>query len=102
MQVTKLIVKLERHEAAHTSARTWWSIEKDGKRMKIVDARQLGLIRRLHSTDVCEKTHWNEYYEVLDPTIVFIKHRISNRGNYSEERYTPEELRTEEILPKEV
>ena len=95
----KLIVKLERHEAAHTGARTWWTILKDGKKISLVEARNLGLIRKLHSTDVCEKTHWSEYYEVIDTSIVFVKHRISNRGNYSRTLYKPEELRTDEPLP---
>jgi len=90
----KMIVRLDFHTARKTDARTWWTVvSQAGEKLELEEAMGRGLIRCVWKTlDPGEKTHWYEYYEVLVPGLKFIRHRISNRGNYHRAIYTVEEL----------
>jgi hypothetical protein len=92
----RMRVRLERHEANKTSARTWWTVLYNDKEIPIAKARELNLIQRIRTTATCEKTHWYEEYEVINPLIKFVKHRITNRGNYHRTVYEARDLMVEE------
>jgi hypothetical protein len=91
-----MIVKLEIHEARHTPARTWWTIIYYERELSLEEAETKNIIRRVSDTAECGKTHWYVYYEVINPMIKFVMHRISNRGNYSKTIVEPKELETTE------
>jgi hypothetical protein len=88
----KMRIRLERHEANKTGARTWWTIIYEGKEISIAKARELNLIQRIGTTVDGKKTHWIEEYEVINPLIKLVKHRITNRGNYHRTVYYPSDL----------
>jgi len=90
----RMIVRLDFHVARKTDARTWWTVLAfDCGELELSEACERGLIRRVfHTLGECEKTHWYEYFIVLVPGLKFVRHRISNRGNYSREEFEPEEL----------
>jgi hypothetical protein len=88
-----IIVKLERHKANNTPAETYWKvIDPLGFDISIAHAEEMGYIKYLYSDKVERKTHWNEYYAVFNSSIIFLRIRISNRGNFSIERFKPEQL----------
>ncbi|MEM4591730.1 MAG: hypothetical protein QW555_07880 [Nitrososphaerota archaeon] len=86
------LVRLDFHYAKNTDARTWWTLE-DGRPLSAVG-------RRIYSTASESKTHWLEYW-MFDDDIELVRHRISNRGNYSRTSFKASELRAshEEIPP---
>ncbi|MCM8802819.1 MAG: hypothetical protein NC827_05885 [Candidatus Omnitrophica bacterium] len=69
----KVLVKLDYHLAKRTSAKTWWTLEDGTEPENLV-----------YTTGDYSKTHWYRYY-LLPSSITLIRHRISNRGNYSRE-----------------
>ena len=74
----KIIVKLERHNAIKTNAKTFWKLPKDTK--------------LIYSTKHLVKTHWIEYYLVNEnDTLVMI--RISNRNNHSTYKFKASDLK---------
>lgn len=91
-----MIVKLEFHEARHTPAKTWWTVIYYEKEISLEEAETNNIIRRVYDTAECGKTHWYVYYEVINPMIKFVMHRISNRGNYSRTVIEPKELEAKE------
>jgi hypothetical protein len=91
-----MIVKLEIHNAKRTPAKTWWTVKLYGKEILLDEAETLNVIQRIYDTSAPNKTHYEIYYEVINPLIKFIKHRISNRGNYSRIEYDPAELEVKE------
>lgn len=90
-----ILVRIDRHEARHTDARTWWTTS-DGKPLETIG-------RRVWSSAAYPKTHWEEFWEVPNDTLL-IRHRISNRGNYNREIYSASQLQAspDEIPPTEV
>jgi hypothetical protein len=92
------IVKLERHKSINTNAETFWKVkDPDGIMISLAHAEEMGYIKYLLTTEAKSKTHWEEYYAVLNPFIKFVKVRISNRGNMHTEIYKPEELEVKGI-----
>jgi hypothetical protein len=89
-------VRLERHEARHTGARTWWTVIYNDRELRIADACAINLIQFVDNTCKPDKTHWYEEYEVINPLIKFVKHRITNRGNYHRTVYEARDLMVEE------
>jgi hypothetical protein len=57
----------------------------------------MGYIQYLYTDKLKDKTHWNEYYAVLNDSIKFKKIRISNRGNWSIEHYRIQDLEVKGI-----
>ncbi|MEM0112966.1 MAG: hypothetical protein QW253_00005 [Metallosphaera sp.] len=98
MNEEKILVKIDRHEANKTSARTWWTIKLKSSDDKEVDINEA--LTPLFSTHKGGKTHWHEYY-LVPVSAILIRHRISNRGNYSRSTYTPQDVKAswDEIPP---
>ncbi|MEM3943748.1 MAG: hypothetical protein QXJ59_06660 [Thermofilaceae archaeon] len=94
--MTMPVVKLDRHEAIRTCARTYWKVvagrEMTVEVMTVEEAVKKGLLKPLLATYGQGKTHWEEYYEVTDPEVTFVRVRISNRGNVEVRKLTPAEL----------
>jgi hypothetical protein len=90
---SKIVVKLDRHEARKTDASTRWFLKSSGKTYELEEAEKQGLVKRIYSTHACNKTHWDEYFEVINPSVTFIRIRVSNRGNVSTFEYPPEMLK---------
>jgi hypothetical protein len=79
-----IIVKLDRHEARHTSASTKWKTPKGSK--------------LVYSTRNMNKTHWWEYWLVKSNDIL-LRIRISNKGNIDIKQFPAQSLRiTDEEL----
>ncbi|MEM4853529.1 MAG: hypothetical protein QXQ60_08170, partial [Thermofilum sp.] len=76
-----IVVKLDRHEARKTNARTFWKVVTEKGEMTVEEAVEAGLLKPLLATYGQGKTHWEEYYEVTAPEVTLIRVRISNRGN---------------------
>jgi len=75
-----MIICLWFHLAKKTTAKTWWSVRYQGKAYGLQEAQKLGLLRFVRSTRSEEKTHWDEYYEVLNPDVFLVCNRITNAG----------------------
>jgi enoyl-CoA hydratase/carnithine racemase len=91
-----IIVKLDRHEARKTDAATRWFIYFAGAYYDAETAEKIGLVRRVYSTHSANKTHWDEYLEVLNKDILLFRVRVSNRGNVSKQHFKPEALKAPE------
>ena len=74
----KILVKIEKHQARRTIARTLWGVPSDAI--------------LIHSTVNPLKTHWYEYY-VCNANSVWTRVRISNRGNWSITKMKADQLR---------
>ncbi|MCL7390182.1 MAG: hypothetical protein LZ173_09700 [Thaumarchaeota archaeon] len=92
----RIIVELDFHTAKHTPARTYWRVLHEDKEIELHEAEMLDLIRYIDDNFDCRKTHWTVRYEVLDHTIMFVRYRISNRGNKYVSYISPQRLRREE------
>jgi hypothetical protein len=75
------IVKLEFHNAVHTNASTTWLINIGDRLISLREARENGIIALVYSTKSFNKTHWVEYYQVLQSFDALVKLRVSNRSN---------------------
>jgi len=71
----KVLVKLDYHFARRTSAKTWWTY---------LNGEALPDELLVFSTAEHGKTHEYRYY-VLPYGEVILRHRISNRGNYTKQ-----------------
>lgn len=91
------IVALERHEAEKTSAYTRWAVLYAGMKLGLGLAHDLGLIRIIHVEPHEKRTHWRIFVEVKKEGISFVMMRMSNRGNYSETIYSPEDLKVTDL-----
>jgi hypothetical protein len=91
-----IVVKIDRHEARHTDASTRWYIYFGGAYYDIATAEKTGLIKSVGSTHASNKTHWNEYLEILNKDILLFRVRVSNRGNVSRQHFKPEALKAPE------
>lgn len=67
----KVLVKLDFHYARKTNAKTWWTF---------LDGSELP--EPIYSTADSKKTHYYNYY-ILRYGEILLRHRISNRNNYS-------------------
>jgi hypothetical protein len=76
-----MIVKLDRHEAKATGASTRWILPPGA--------------RLIHSTHTTNKTHWYEYWEVPEGSVL-TRVRVSNRGNVHVSEIPAEQLRAPE------
>jgi hypothetical protein len=74
-----ILVKIDRHEARKTPARTRWIIGDNEAKY-------------VHSTYNARKTHWEEYWLVKKDSIL-IRIRISNRGNIEAKEFKAEQLK---------
>jgi hypothetical protein len=74
----KIIVKLERHNALKTNAKTYWILPRNAK--------------LIYSTKHLHKTHWLEYY-LVDKNEELIMIRISNRNNKHVYKFKASDLR---------
>lgn len=74
-----ILVKIDRHKASKTPARTKWIIGDNE-------------FKYVFSTYDPKKTHWDEYYLVRKNSIL-IRIRVSNRGNVEATEYKAEELK---------
>ena len=77
MNMGKIIVKLDRHEARKTNAYTRWKLPSDAE--------------LLDSTFDCKKTHWEEYW-LVDEDSEILMIRNSNRGNIRIQKFKAKEL----------
>jgi hypothetical protein len=77
-----ILVKIDRHEARKTQARTKW----------IIGDSQFKFV---YSTYDTKKTHWYEYYLVRKNSIL-IRIRVSNRGNVEATQYNAEQLKVDD------
>jgi hypothetical protein len=92
MEEKELIVKLDRHEARKTSAATRWFVRARGEVYELQEAEEKGLVKFVGSTHDGNKTHWDEYYEVLGD-VTFLRVRVSNRGNVTKTDLLPRALK---------
>ncbi|MEM0267552.1 MAG: hypothetical protein QW498_06695 [Thermofilum sp.] len=90
------VVKLDRHEARKTDARTFWKVATERGEMTVEEAVRAGLLKPLFSTFSGGKTHWEEYYEVASPEVTLVRVRITNRGNLDTRKFTPTALAVSE------
>jgi len=91
-----VIVRLDRHEAERTDAFTKWRIKlPTGEKLTLIDAREKGIAKLIHSTATLNKTHWVEYWEV-DEYVELLRIRRSSRGNISITVYKPKDLKPSE------
>jgi len=86
------VVKLDRHEAVKTCARTYWKVATEKGEMTVEEAVRAGLLKPLLTTQAIQKTHWEEYYEVIPEDLILIRVRVSNRGNIHTRKFAPAEL----------
>jgi hypothetical protein len=93
---TKVIVKLDRHEARKTDAATRWYVYFGGVYYDIVTAEKIGLVRSVGSTHASNKTHWDEYLEILNKDVLLFRKRASSRGKIDVQRFRPEDLKASE------
>ena len=89
-----IILKLDYRKAIRTCARTFWRIAVPGKLIDLKEAADGGIVKIIFSTWTRNKTHWNEYIQVLRPSFIkgFMRVKISKRCNISSEFYTIDEM----------
>lgn len=90
-----ILIKLDRHTANRTSAKTWWTILQPGRELSLEEAEKEEKIQFVFSTHSAFKTHWHEYY-YAKPGLILKRNRISNSGNYSYTYFSSEDLKVDE------
>jgi hypothetical protein len=90
-----VIIKIDRHEADRTDAYTRWKIKlPSGEVLKMIDAREKGIVKLIRTSATLNKTHWFEWWEVPE-NAELIRIRMSNRGNLTKTIYKPQDLKAE-------